>query len=93
MVKGRLMSGARRPWNCHAPADQNRTAVTYCSGSPDLGLATSHKSRCNHLRQIASSRRLVNWKRHYFQQSKPAIAQGQRKFLSVLKKNYVVLNL
>jgi hypothetical protein len=56
MVKDRLMSGARRPWNCHAPVDENRTAVTYCSGSPNLGLATSHKSRCNHLRQIASSK-------------------------------------
>jgi len=27
-----------------APADQDRIAVTYCSGSPNLGLANTNKA-------------------------------------------------
>ena len=64
----------------------NRDAVTCCSGSPNLGLANTHKSRNKSLQRIASSRRLSTERLFGFEQSKPATAQGQRKFLCVFKK-------
>jgi hypothetical protein len=69
-----------------APADQNRITVTYCSGSPNLGLANTNKAAASHCSRRLPVKRLSTERLFGFEQSKPAIARGQRKFLCVLKK-------